>query len=80
MAALYRAVGLTAIRHRHDEIPLWYSSGFEGVPGARQWLMGERGARLPRFTYVISAPAFVAARVARRGDSMILRGRRPSVI
>jgi SAM-dependent methyltransferase len=80
MAALYRAVGLTAIRHRHDEIPLWYSSGFEGVPGARQGLMGQRGARLPRFTYVISAPAFVAARVARRGDSMILRGRRPSVI
>jgi len=80
MAALYRAAGLTGIRHRHDEIPLWYSSGFAGVPGPRQWLAGERGAPMARFTYVVSAPAFLAARVARRGDSMIVRGRRPSVI
>ena len=80
MAALYRAAGLTGVRSRHDEIPLWYSSGFAGVPGARQWLAGERGARLARFTYVVSAPAFLAARVAQRGDSMIMRGRRPSVV
>jgi len=80
IAALFRAAGLTGFRRRHDEIPLWYSSGFAGVPGARQWLAGERGAPLARFMYVFSAPAFLAARVARRGDSMIVRGRRPSVI
>jgi 2-polyprenyl-3-methyl-5-hydroxy-6-metoxy-1,4-benzoquinol methylase len=76
---LFESAGFEAVRVRHDEIPLWYTSGFVGVPGMKEWLQGEPRATLARSIYCMSAPVFLAARLARRGDSMIVSGSRPAV-
>ncbi len=72
LARLFRTAGFARPRILHDEIPLWYTSGFGGVPGVKEWLRGEQGAS--RTLYLASLPAFVAARAFRRGDSVIVSG------
>jgi 2-polyprenyl-3-methyl-5-hydroxy-6-metoxy-1,4-benzoquinol methylase len=73
MARLLAAAGFTRLQFLPDEIPLWYTSGFLGVPQARQWLRGEAGVRGARASYLATLPVFLAARVFDRGDSMIVR-------
>ena len=73
------AAGLAQIDVRHDEIPLWYSAGFAGVPTMNEWLHGEPRAPRARLLYAVSVPVFAAARLAGRGDSMIVRAARPLV-
>jgi 2-polyprenyl-3-methyl-5-hydroxy-6-metoxy-1,4-benzoquinol methylase len=78
IAHLLAAAGFERICFLPDEIPLWYTSGFLGEPQPRHWLRGESGARRARAIYLTTLPAFLAARLFRRGDSMIVRATRPA--
>jgi 2-polyprenyl-3-methyl-5-hydroxy-6-metoxy-1,4-benzoquinol methylase len=76
IARLFAAAGFDGVRVLPDEIPLWYTSGFLGEPQPRQWLRGETGAAGARAIYAMTLPVFLAARLFRRGDSMIVSGTR----
>lgn len=75
---LYHAAGIDTVTFIADEIPLWYTSGFVGEPGAAQWIHGEPGAPGARGIYLFTAPVFLAARLVQQGDSMIVCGSLPS--
>ena len=77
LARLFAEAGFERVRFLPDEIPLWYTSGFLGEPERRHWLRGDPSARWARSIYLSTLPVFLAARLFRRGDSMIVYGSRP---
>jgi hypothetical protein len=74
---LYDMAGFDAVRLHRDHIPLWYTSGFEQELRGADW--NALLTRTPRqgAIYLLSAPVFLGARIAGRGDSMIVSGSRP---
>jgi 2-polyprenyl-3-methyl-5-hydroxy-6-metoxy-1,4-benzoquinol methylase len=75
---LFESAGLESLHFIYDKIPLWYTSGFLGEPQLAEWVHGEPGVPRARLIYLLTAPVFLAASVARRGDSVIICGTRPS--
>lgn len=61
----------------YDDVPLWYTGGFASPPSLAAWIRGEPKEPHVRAVYLATAPIFIAARLARRGDSMVVIGTKP---